>query len=262
MPQPHPISLAIAVASAGAATSARAVTTWQTQMRMLVQQFPAQQPVLIQNGTFALTVTGTYAFTVQIGIFNFFSDTPGSANHGLGDWQAAITATGFGDPGALGVNPETSRLSPFDFGPATAYGGVLTDPTHISTIIALRGMFPTPPVPWPVGSPQPTAPPEFGAGAYADVYRFTGTFSTLAADRYVTITGVAGAIVAWGPFNINPPSGSDPGSVDFIGLQRSSGEGGANAAIDPFTVHILSIPSPSAAAPALGLLALARRRRR
>jgi hypothetical protein len=241
----------------------------------------------LPSNTLALTATGTYTFFVRAGIFNLAGQGSGQSNQGLNNWTATATTTGLAAGETLGVNTANSRQIPFDFGPATSFGGTLVPPGTINNINAARDVSGGAAALWTfnttTGAPnaQPTAPNNSSLGTFApvgissttNVYRFTVVVNTLAAPNIViNFAGSAGPVLQWSVFGSQVPffddndgdgvfgPGDTPhdGNVHFIGLTPNP----VLAAYQPTTLTLTRVPAPGAAALlGLGGLLVARRRR-
>lgn len=240
---------------AATAGSASAVVSWETRTRLLVNGVPA---------TSAAVPDGPVTITVQTGIFNLTGAGPGQENHGLSLWTGRVNSTVTG----LGVNNATSRFQPFNFGPATTFGGFVTgggtgidgSSTPGSSIFCARAIAPTENIPWLDGWAEPGTPIEYGIDSYTSVFRFTYTMSSAVTSNVViNVTNAAGPIIAWVPFTEQPPNNGNPGFVNFLGVSPSP----ATLAGTTATLTLTRIPAPGT----VGLLALGaplalRRRRR
>lgn len=259
------------VGAAGLAASANAAVSWTTQ----TQFRQGTAGAVIPGNVFNLTANGTYTFTVMVGIFNFSSSNPSDANYGLYDWTANATATGLANAGeTLGVTPASSRVAPFNFGPATSFGGTLGGGgTTITSIDCARDVSGGATAPWLWDSgagapgPQPTLPnnPSPGSNAFTNVWRFTVNVTdfTTGPDIVVSFAGSAGPITQWVTFGATQPEDeATPGFVSFLGLTRGQADGGPLAPYQPFSLTLRRVPAPGAMALlGLGGLIAARRRR-
>lgn len=263
------------IGTAGLAASASAAVSWQTQMQFVRSTGPAGSPAgtISANGTYNTSVTGTYTFTVQAGIFNFTDTNTADANHGLFNWTSTANASGLAGGDTLGVNNASSRSSPFTFGPATSFGGTLTGPSQITNINAARDVSGGASAAWLWDSnlsqpgPTPTSPTspagDVGVNGFNNVWRFQVVIGTNAThDIVINFQGSAGPVIRWEQFGSNPPDDSTNGTVTFLGITRSNAEGGP---LDPYastnlTIHITPAPG-SLALLGLGGLIAARRRR-
>jgi len=262
------------VGVAGLAASASATVSWTTQIQFVKTNGPVGSQV---NGTVVpalglpLLVTGTYTFTVQVGIFNLNSTNPNDSNHGLYDWTANGSATGLNAGETFSATQSNARVSPFNFGPATSFGGTNVGGNQINTIDAARDVSGGASAPWNwdtntnAPGPQPTAPTvdNTGAGSFTNVYRFVVVVNSLGGANIVsTFAGSAGPILQWQHFGDNPPDDTTNGNVTFIGITRSQADGGPLAAYQAASMTLIRVPAPgSLALLGLGGLVAARRRR-
>lgn len=281
------------VGVAGLAASASAVTTWTTNLQFVKQGAGpvGSQPngtIIPAGGALNLLATGVYTFQVQVGIFNFASDQPNQTNRGLWDWTGNGTGTGLTNAGeTLGLTQGTSRQSPFNYGPATSFGGTLVGNSAINGIDASRDVAGGATQAWNfdtttgTAGPMPTGPigDGLGANAFTTVFRFTvNVTSTLAGPNIqINFAGSAGPILRWEVFGSNPPSfddvdgsgdwtpGTDTpinGNVSYLGITRGVGEGGPAAPYNTAGFTLTRVPAPgSLALLGLGGLIAARRRR-
>ena len=196
--------------------------SWRTKLA-----FALGNGVPLASGALHITATGTYTFVVRAGIFDVAGLGPEESNCGLNHWAAKMTASGLGPDETLGVVAGSSRIPPFNFGPATSFGGTLVAPDTIDTIIAARDVSGGATVPWHWDSglgqpgPQPTAPTQdrLGANSFTRVYRFTVTINTLSGDDIkIYSVGQAGPIIRWVMFSATEPDETTPGVVSFLGL--------------------------------------------
>jgi len=251
------------VGAAGLAASASAQVNWTTNLGFAQT---TAGPVLAGN-SLNLTATGTYTFIVRVGIFNVTGLSSGQANFGLNNWTGAATTTGLTGTDAISVTPTNSRISPFNFGPATSFGGTLVPPGTINNINAARDVSGGATAPWlwdtatSAPGPQPTAPTNAALGndSLTNVWRFTVNVSTLSGPNIVIhFAGQAGPVVQWAQFGNNPPDETTPGNVSFLGLTP-------NPVLRDYTavnLTLVRVPAPGAAALlGLGGLIAARRRR-
>ncbi|MBX3357753.1 MAG: PEP-CTERM sorting domain-containing protein [Phycisphaeraceae bacterium] len=262
---------------AGLAASASAAATWTTQMRYSVTG-PAgsgYSSTIINSGGVGptnVTVAGVYSVTVQVGIFNLQGAGAGESNQGLFNWAARATGTGFSAGENYVVANATSRISPFNFGPSTAFGGAVVGGNVIdgnsvtpgSLIQASRDVAGGASAVWNDGDPQPTAPVPgaLGADTYTNVFRFQIIVGSGTDPIVTTFSGSAGPVLAWSPFGVNPPFEGDPGSVTFLGITRGTADGGPLSAFADSSFTLPRIPAPgSVALLGLGGLLAARRRR-
>lgn len=257
------------VGVAGLAVSAGAQVNWETRIGFARTTSGA----LLTDNRLGLTATGTYTFIVRVGIFNLTGLGPLESNQGLSDWTARADATGLNAGETLGLTITNSRISPFTFGPATSFGGILGGGgTTITSIDAARDVSGGASAPWlwdtalSQPAPMPTAPmgtfAPAGINSYANVWRFTILVNSLVGpDIVVAFAGRAGPIIRWVVFGANPP---DPpgeeqfGNVNFLGITPQP----PLHDYSPVTLTLVRIPAPGglAALGLAGVLALARRR--
>ncbi|MBX3357754.1 MAG: hypothetical protein KF745_04930 [Phycisphaeraceae bacterium] len=260
------------IAVAGLAASAVADANWTTQMRYSITAPGASAVLVPSGGSMPVGAAGVYSVTVQVGIFNLTGQEAGQSNQGLFNWAARGSSTGLMAGESLVVANATSRISPYNFGPSTAFGGAVVNGgtaidgnavTPGSKIQASRDVSGGASAVWPDGSPMPTAPTngQLGADAYTNVFRYTITVTeTVGSDIVMTFAGEAGPVLAWSPFNVTPPFDGDPGSVTFLGITNATPNVLRPFADSSFT--IVRVPAPGAAALlGLGGLIAARRRR-
>lgn len=245
----------LVASTVGAASSiASAQVQWETRVRYLVNGVPVTSLVVPDE---------PIQITVQAGIFNVTGLGPNQANHGLNMWTGIITSTA---PG-LAVDSATARIPPYNFGPATSFGGVVLGggtrieggPPAGTAIYAARAIAPSEPVPWLNGQPAPTGPADFGVDSYVSVYRFTFNMGEQAGGgTTITATGSGGPIIRWVPFTEQPPEGGQDGYVTFAGVSPPS----ILQPYTPATLTLIRVPSPAGAgAVLLGVAAAGRRRR-
>jgi hypothetical protein len=204
---------------AGLSGPAGAQVDWNTQIGFA--QTTGGPP--LAGNSLTITATGTFTFIVRVGIFNVTGLNTNQANYGLNNWTATATATGLQAGETLGVTPSNSRVAPFNFGPATAFGGTLGGGgTTITTINCARDVSGGATAPWNFGDPQPTLPlnPSPGSSSLTNVWRFTVTVNTLnGPDIVINFAGQAGPILQWATFGATPPEDEvTPGFVSFLGL--------------------------------------------
>lgn len=258
------------VGVAGFAASVNAAATWDTQIRFSNRVGSTEN--VIAGNSLPLTATGTYTFTVQVGIFNLQGAGAGQSNFGLYDFTANAASSGLGVGETLGVVSTNARVSPFNFGPATSFGGTLAGGgTAINNIDAARDVSGGATAPWNWDSdagapgPLPTGPtnPSPGANTFANVWRFQVVVNSLVgSDIVVTFAGSAGPILSWQQFGTNPPDEENAGNASFIGITRNASDGGPLSAYSPATLVLKRVPAPgSIALLGLGGLLAARRRR-
>jgi len=256
------------------------VTTWTTQAQFRQRIGITDGPALLGN-QMTLTAAGTYTFTIQAGIFNLQGAGPGQSNFGLFDFAADGSATGLNAGETLGVVSSNSRVSPFNFGPATSFGGTLgSGGASINGVNASRDVSGGASAPWHwdqvagAPGPQPTLPSNASAGseAFVSVFRFQVVVNSIlsGSDIVINFNGSAGPVLAWTTFGTNPPDGSDnngdgipdDGTVSFLGLTRDQSQGGPVSAYSPFSLTLHRVPAPGAMALlGLGGLIAVRRRR-
>ncbi|MBX3358619.1 MAG: hypothetical protein KF745_09325 [Phycisphaeraceae bacterium] len=230
---------------------------WETRVRYLVNGSPTTSVMLTESDSPSVDIT------VQAGIFNVTGLGAGQANHGLSMWSGRIEST---IPG-LSVDPATSRVPVYNFGPATVFGGFVTGSgTRIegtdspgSEVYSARAIAPTEPVVWNSPDPIPTSPPEYGVESYVSVFRYRYTFPNgVFAQTVLSTTGQGGPIIQWQALTVTPPEGGTPGEVSFIGISPSQILLNYSAP----TLTITRLPAPaSGLLAALAGLAIARRRR-
>jgi hypothetical protein len=246
------------VGAAGLAASASAQVNWETQMGFATTTGGATLP----GNTFDLTGNGTFTFIVRVGIFNVTGLNTNQANFGLNNWTATATATGLQAGETLGVTPSNSRIAPFNFGPATSFGGTLVGTSTINTINCARDVAGGATAPWLFGQPQPTLPlnPNPGSSSLTNVWRFTVTIANFAAgpDIVINFAGQAGPILQWATFGTTPPEDEvTPGFVSFLGLTPNP----VLRDYTPVQLTLRRVPAPGAAV-LLGLSGLIAARRR
>ncbi len=265
---------------AGLAASASAAATWTTQIQYLVTG-PAGSGYT--GGAIAsggqgpiVTTAGVYSVTVQVGIFNMQGLGAGESNQGLFNWAGRAVGSGLTAAGdTYAVTNATSRITPFGYGPSTAFGGAVIGNNVIdgnsvtagSLIQANRDVAGGASSVWAVGAPQPTGPTPgaLGNDSFVSVFRFRITVGAVAGDNIVTtFSGSAGPVLGWSPFNVTPPDEElgEPGAVTFLGLTRGTSDGGPLAAYSASSFTLPRVPAPgSVALLGLGGLLAARRRR-
>lgn len=244
-------------------------------MQFQKQNGPVGSPAngLLVGAQLSTSVTGTYTFTVQVGIFNFAGGGTGDANHGLFNWTSTANAAGLGGGDTLGVVNASARSSPFTFGPATSFGGTLASASQITNINAARDVSGGASAVWAwdatnsVPGPIPTGPTspagDVGANAFTNVWRFQVVIATNAThDIVISFAGSAGPVIRWELFGSNPPDDVTPGTATYLGITRNNTEGGPLAPYTTASMTIHVTPAPgSLALLGLGGLIAARRRR-
>lgn len=266
----RPVALVAAVGLAATA-QAQSQAYWTTQFQFA--QTPTGAPIAGNN--LLITAAGTYTFYVRVGIFNFSSLDTAAANHGLFNWTGAATVAGLQAGETPAVNAADSRIQPFDYGPATTFGGAVANAgssiTGINCALDVAGGA-TSPWLWDTTlgspSPQPTSPVDWAGGPFADrginsytnVWRFTVNVTSFSLPNIViTFTGQAGPVILWSPITSTPPAdAATPGIVHFIGITPNP----VLHYYEPVQLRLQRIPAPAGAgALGLGCLLAARRRR-
>ncbi len=115
----------------GIAASAHAEVSWTTNIQFLVTG-PAgsgySNAVIASGGTGPNNpIAGVYTVTLQVGIFNLSGQPIGQSNQGLFNWAGRVSTSGLQSGETLDVTNATSRISPFNFGPSTAFGGAVVN---------------------------------------------------------------------------------------------------------------------------------------
>lgn len=237
----------------GSVGAASADVQWETRVRYVVNGNPA---------TSLIVGDGPVEVTVQAGIFNLTGLGANQANHGLNMWGGNLTSTA----GGLSLSASDGRIAPYNYGPATSFGGQVQPgggaidggPTPGSLIYSARAIAPSEPVAWTLGQPQPLGPTDYGVESFVNVFRFVFTMTPSISSTTITATGVGGPILRWSPLTVQAPEESQPnGFVSFIGLSPTP----VNQAYSPQTLVFTRVPSPGAAAVLLLAPALRRRRK-
>lgn len=263
----HSGRVAVLMAAAGLASAADAQINWSTQMQFRNRVGGVESPPLPDN-QMSITATGTYTFTVQVGIVGVTGLSADQANYGLNNWTANVGSSGLQAGELLGVTQTNARVTPFNFGPATTFAGTLIGGGVIANVNAARDVSGGASAPWLWDSiagapaPLPTVPtnPAPGADAFASVWRFQVHVATLTGpDIFVTFVGQSGPVIRWVPFSLPlAPDEQTPAIVTFIGITPTP----VLREYPVTSLVIRRVPTPGAAGALIGAMVWMGGRRR